>query len=150
LEKIVRPFLVYAFLLVAFRIFGKRELGQLTPFDFVVLLIISNVVQNAMIGNDNSLLGGVIGATTIFVTNLAAAYLTFRFPQLERLLESKPTVLIEDGQILQKNLAKELLTEEQLFRALRHNSIDPDMDIPTLKRVELRQGDSGLKKRAAR
>jgi uncharacterized membrane protein YcaP (DUF421 family) len=158
-EKIVRPFLVYAFLLIAFRIFGKRELGQLTPFDFVVLLIISNVVQNAMIGNDNSLTGGIIGATTIFVTNLAVAYLTFRFPQLERLLESKPTVLIENGQILQKNLAKELLTEQELFRALRRNSIDPDTEMRTLKRVELeengqitivRQSDSGLKKRAAR
>lgn len=138
-EKIVRPFIVYLFLLIAFRIFGKRELGQLTPFDFVVLLIISNVVQNAMIGSDNSLTGGLIGATTILVTNLGVAYLTFRFPLVERILEGKPTPLVVNGQIQRQNLAKELLTERDLYQALRHNEIDPDSDSPTLKRVELEE-----------
>lgn len=137
LEKIVRPLVVYLFLLIAFRVFGKRELGQLTPFDLIVLLTISNVVQNAMIGNDNSLSGGLIGATTILVANLVLAYLTFRSRRLERLVEGAPTVLIQDGKILQENLKKELVTEEELRRALRRNEIDPDTDLPLLKRVDL-------------
>jgi uncharacterized membrane protein YcaP (DUF421 family) len=76
-EKLVRSVVVYGLLLIAFRLCGKRPLGQLTAFDLVVLLIISNVVQNAVIGNDNSLEGGLIGATTILLLNLLVAYATF-------------------------------------------------------------------------
>jgi uncharacterized membrane protein YcaP (DUF421 family) len=137
LEKIVRPLIIYFFLLIAFRIFGKRQLGQLAPFDFVVLLVISNVVQNAMIGNDNSLVGGIIGATTILVANLLIAYLSFQIPRLDRLLEGAPTVLIENGQIQRENLKRELVTENDLFHALRRNQIDPDTDLPSLQKVEL-------------
>lgn len=137
LEKIVRPLIVYFFLVIAFRVFGKRQLGQLSSLDFIVLLILSNVVQNAMIGNDNSTVGGLIGATTILVANLILAYLTFRFPRLDRLIEGKPTVLIENGEIQYQNLKKELLTEGELRRALMKNEIDPNQDLPTLKRVEL-------------
>jgi uncharacterized membrane protein YcaP (DUF421 family) len=137
LEKIVRPLVVYFFLLVAFRIFGKRQLGQLTKFDFIVLLVISNVVQNAMIGNDNSLTGGMIGAATILVANSAVAYLSFRFPRLDDLIAGQPTVLIQDGNILYQNLKRELLTEHDLFHALRKSQIDPDTDLPQLKRVSL-------------
>lgn len=137
LEKIVRPLIVYIFLLVAFRIFGKRQLGQMTPFDLIVLLTISNVVQNAMIGGDNSLGGGLIGATTILVANFALAYLTFRFPRFDRLVEGEATILVENGRILPENLKKELLTEQDLRRALLKDQIDPDTDMPHLKRVEL-------------
>lgn len=137
LEKIVRPLIIYIFLLVAFRVFGKRQLGQLTPFDLIVLLIISNIVQNAMIGDDNSVSGAIIGATTILVANFALAYLTFHFPRLDRMVEGKPTVLIQDGKILHDNLKKELLSETDLRRALRKNQIDPDTDLAALKRVEL-------------
>lgn len=137
LEKIVRPLIVYIFLLVVFRIFGKRQLGQMTPFDLIVLLTISNVVQNAMIGGDNSLGGGLIGATTILVANFALAYLTFRFPRFDRLVEGEPTILVENGRVLPENLEKELLTEQDLRRALLKNQIDPDTDMPHLKRVEL-------------
>lgn len=143
LEKIVRPLIIYLFLIVAFRIFGKRQLGQLGPLDFIVLLIISNVVQNAMIGNDNSLLGGIAGATTIFVANLVLAYLTFKFPRLDRFILGKPRVLIENGVILQKSLERELLTETELRRALNKAQIDPDSDLPLLKRVEL-DGDGQI------
>lgn len=139
LEKIVRPLIIYLFLLGAFRILGKRQLGQLTPFDLIVLLTISNVVQNAMIGNDTSLSGGIIGASTIFVANLAVAYLTFKFPRFETILTGKPTILIENGVINYKNLEHELLTERDLFYALRRNGIDPDTDLPTLKKVVLDQ-----------
>ncbi|MCL4396562.1 MAG: hypothetical protein M1482_17455, partial [Chloroflexi bacterium] len=83
-EKIVRPVVVYLFLLIAFRAAGKRELGQMTPFDLIVLLTISNVLQNAMIGNDNSLGGGIIGALTLFFLNGVIARATFRFPRLAR------------------------------------------------------------------
>lgn len=137
IEKILRALIVYVFLVVAFRIFGKRQLGQLTPFDLIVLLTISNVVQNAMIGDDNSLGGGLIGASTILVANLALAYLTFKIPWFDRLVEGKPTVLVENGKILRENLAKELLTEDDFRHSLELNNIDPDEDLATLKRVEL-------------
>lgn len=136
-EKILRPLAIYIFLVIAFRIFGKRQLGQLTSFDFIVLLTISNVVQNAMIGNDNSLLGGMIGAVTILVANFALAYLTYHVKGLERLVEGNSTVFVENGKILTNNLRKELFTEQDLFQALRKNQIDPEFDLPSLKRVEL-------------
>ena len=142
LEKIIRPIVVYLFLLLAFRIVGKRELGSMTPFDLIILLTISNVLQNAMIGPDNSLTGGLIGATAMFATNAVFAQLSFRFPQFERLIEGNPTVLIQDGRILKKNLERELLTEDDLRHALRKNQVDPDTDLPDLKRVELESDGS--------
>ena len=81
-EKILRPLIVYFFLLVAFRVVGKRELGQMTPFDLIVLLTISNVLQNAMIGPDNSLIGGLIGGMTLFCANGLIARLSLRYPRL--------------------------------------------------------------------
>ena len=135
LEKIIRPLAVYIFLLVAFRISGKRELGSVTPFDLVVWLTISNVLQNAMIGADNSLTGGVIGATTMFVANWLFARLSFRFPSFEHLVQPEATVLIENGRILEKNLERELLTIEDLKHALRKNQCDLDEDLPDIRRV---------------
>src|SRR5947209_18689393 len=85
-ERVVRAILVYAFLLVAIRLFGRRELGQLTAFDLIVLLTLSNILQNAMIGNDNSLSGGVIGAVVLLSMNFAVAYAVFRSRRLERLV----------------------------------------------------------------
>jgi uncharacterized membrane protein YcaP (DUF421 family) len=137
LEKIIRPLIVYVFLLVAFRVFGKRQLGQLTPFDLIVLLTISNVVQNAMIGNDNSLSGGLIGASTILVANFALAYVTYRSRRVERIVEGSPTLLIQNGTMLPENMKKELISEEELRRALVRNGIDPETDLASLKRVEL-------------
>lgn len=142
LEKIIRPIIVYVFLLLAFRIVGKRELGSMTPFDLIVLLTISNVLQNAMIGPDNSLTGGLIGATAMFATNSLFATLSFRFPQFERLIQGNPTILIQDGKILRKNLERELLTDEDLRHALRKNQVDPDVDLSDLKRVELESDGS--------
>src|SRR5438132_14244549 len=96
-EKVVRAILVYAFLLVAIRLFGRRELGQLTAFDLIVLLTLSNILQNAMIGNDNSLSGGVIGAAMLLSANLVVAFLVFRRRGAERLVEGEPRILIHDG-----------------------------------------------------
>jgi len=135
LEKIVRPLAVYIFLLIAFRLFGKRELGSIGPFDLVIWLTISNVLQNAMIGPDNSLTGGLIGATTMFAANWFFARVFFHFPSFERLIEAKPTVLIENGKILGHNLERELLTVDDLRHALRKNQVDLDEELPYLRRV---------------
>src|SRR5690348_5563796 len=96
-EKILRSAVIYLFILLAFRFTGKRQVGQLTPFDLVVLLIISNVVQNAVIGNDNSLGGGIIGAITILVLNWAVVEVSYRFKPFRRLMEGIPTFLIHNG-----------------------------------------------------
>jgi uncharacterized membrane protein YcaP (DUF421 family) len=139
LEKIIRPLIVYFFLLIAFRLAGKRELGQMTPFDLIVLLTISNVLQNAMIGPDNSLTGGLIGGLTLFVANGLIGRLTLHFPRIARLLEGKPTPLIEDGRILTKNLRREVMTRSELERAIRKHDLDPGADLPLIKRALLEQ-----------
>ncbi len=136
LEKIVRPAIVYLFLLVAFRLAGKRELGQMTPFDLIVLLTISNVLQNAMIGPDSSLGGGIIGAVTMLVLNGVLARVTLWSPRLERVLAGTPTTLIEDGKIITVNLKNELMTMEELRRALRKHDLDEE-DIAQVKRAWL-------------
>ncbi len=128
-EKVVRSAAVYLFLLVAFRLAGKRQLGQMTAFDLVVLLVISNVVQNALIGNDNSLGGGLIGATAILVLNAFVAWMTFRHKRLERFVEHTPTVLVKHGQILRENLRRERLSLSELRAALRREGIASLRDV---------------------
>lgn len=123
-EKIIRPVIVYLFLLIAFRLAGKRELGQMTPFDLIVLLTISNVLQNAMIGNDNSLGGGIIGALTLLILNGVLARATFRFPRFARVVEGEPTALIQNGVIVEPNLRREVMTIEELQRALRKHGLE--------------------------
>jgi uncharacterized membrane protein YcaP (DUF421 family) len=137
LEKIIRPLLVFLFLLVAFRIFGKRELGSIGPFDLVIWLTVSNVLQNAMIGPDNSFTGGLIGATTMFAANYSLAALSYRFPSFERLIVSSPAILVENGKVLTQNLQRELLTVEDLRHALRKNQVDLDEELPYLRKVLL-------------
>jgi uncharacterized membrane protein YcaP (DUF421 family) len=122
-EKILRSIVIYFFMLLAFRFTGKRQVGQLTPFDLVVLLIISNVVQNAVIGPDNSLGGGVLGAAVILALNWLVVELTFRSKRLRRLLEATPTLLIHNGRILHDNLEKERLTLDDLHAALRRAGV---------------------------
>lgn len=141
-EKNLRPPVVYFFLLLAFRITGERELGQMTPFDLIVLLTISNVLQNAMIGPDNSLGGGLVGALTLFVANGLVARLAFYFPRVAKLLEGEPTPLIENGRILTSNLRRELITVAELEHALRKNGLDPTTDLPSIKRAVLEQDGS--------
>jgi uncharacterized membrane protein YcaP (DUF421 family) len=116
-EKILRPILVYAFLIVALRLAGKRELAQLNAFDLVVLLTLSNTVQNAIIGNDNSLSGGVIGATTLLVVNYVLVRFVSRHESLERIVGGDPDVLIENGQIKHDCLRREAITAFELLGA---------------------------------
>jgi uncharacterized membrane protein YcaP (DUF421 family) len=113
-EKILRPILVYVFLVGMLRVFGKRELAQLNPFDLVVLLSLSNTVQNAIIGDDNSLLGGLIGAFALLLTNYLVVRYLFRHRRLDQLIEGSPTTLVENGKVLRSNLAKEMLTVSEL------------------------------------
>jgi uncharacterized membrane protein YcaP (DUF421 family) len=114
LEKIARPIIVYIFLVLYLRVFGKRELAQLNPFDLVVLLSLSNTVQNAMIGNDNSVTGGLIGALSLLGFNYLVVRYLFKHRRVDQIIEGTPTVLVENGKILRKGLAKELLNESEL------------------------------------
>jgi uncharacterized membrane protein YcaP (DUF421 family) len=117
IEKMIRPLVVYAFLLVGIRLAGKRELAQLNAMDLVVLLTLSNTVQNAIIGNDNSLLGGLIGATTLLAVNSFTVRFLFSHKEIDKLVEGEPTVLVENGKVLEKQLQKELVTREELVIA---------------------------------
>ena len=117
LEKILRPIVVYAFLVISLRLSGKRELVQLNPFDLVVLLTLSNTVQNAIIGDDNSVLGGIIGATSLLVTNFLVVRFLYGHRKLDQLVEGKVDVLIENGKVRTQHLKKELITTAQLEAA---------------------------------
>src|ERR1051325_8393033 len=115
LEKVLRPIIVYVFLVVILRSFGKRELAQLNPFDMVVLLSLSNTVQNAIIGEDNSVTGGLIGAATLLAVNYLVVRFLFKHRRLDQILEGKPTELIRNGRLQERNLAKELLSKSELL-----------------------------------
>jgi uncharacterized membrane protein YcaP (DUF421 family) len=119
LEKILRPIVVYAFLVISLRLSGKRELVQLNPFDLVVLLTLSNTVQNAIIGEDNSVLGGLIGATSLLATNYLVVRFLYDHRKIDQLVEGRADVLIANGKVRTDRLKKELITMEQLEAAAR-------------------------------
>lgn len=127
LEKLARPVIVYLVLVVLLRLFGKRELAQLNPFDLVVLLSLSNTVQNAIIGDDNSVSGGVIGAFGLLAINWIVARVLYRSRKLTGLLGGQPAILIKNGKIDQKALQKESLTLEELMDVV-HKQGFADMD----------------------
>src|SRR5438093_3677941 len=110
LEKIIRPILVYFFLIIGLRLAGKRELAQLNAFDLVVLLTLSNTVQNAIIGEDNSVTGGIIGAATLLIVNHLVVRYLYDHERIDRLIEGDPDVLMEGGVIKKDRLKKELMT----------------------------------------
>jgi uncharacterized membrane protein YcaP (DUF421 family) len=124
LEKLLRPAIVYLALVVLLRIFGKRELAQLNPFDLVVLLSLSNTVQNAIIGNDNSLSGGIIGAVALLAVNWLVVRALFRSPKLTRMFEGRATVLIRDGKVDQKALKRESLSQQELLDVIHRQGFD--------------------------
>jgi uncharacterized membrane protein YcaP (DUF421 family) len=119
LEKILRPVFVYAFLVVGLRLAGKRELAQLNPFDLVVLLTLSNTVQNAIIGEDNSVTGGIIGATTLLIINYVVVRFLYRHERLDRLVEGDADVLMDGGLVRADRLDKEKITRSELEAAAR-------------------------------
>jgi uncharacterized membrane protein YcaP (DUF421 family) len=114
LEKILRPIIVYLALIIGLRLAGKRELAQLNTFDLVVLLTLSNTVQNAIIGNDNSVTGGIIGAATLLLMNYVMVRFVSRNKQAEEFFEGSEDVLIKDGVVQQKVLDREVITQTEL------------------------------------
>ncbi len=123
-EKILRPICVYAFLVVGLRLSGKRELVQLNPFDLVVLLTLSNTVQNAIIGDDNSVTGGIIGATSLLIVNYLVVRFLYKHRSLDQLVEGKADILIEDGKVKTLRLKQELITMAQLEAAARKQGFE--------------------------
>lgn len=124
LEKILRPIIVYIFLIVGLRLSGKRELAQLNPFDLIVLLTLSNTVQNAIIGDDNTVLGGIIGATSLLAVNYLVVRFLYDHSKIEQIVEGSPDVLIENGKVYEHKLKKELITKQELAAAARKQGFD--------------------------
>src|SRR5690242_6338167 len=120
-ELILRVVIIYAFLLFLLRLSGKRQVGQLAPFDLVLLLVLSNAVQNSMNGGDNSITGGLISAITLIAANYSVAFLTFKNKRLEAVIEGRPQVLIHNGQLFDDVMKRSLLTHHELEAALRAN-----------------------------
>lgn len=129
LEKIIRPIIVYACLILLLRVFGKRELAQLNPFDLVVLLSLSNTVQNALIGDDNSVTGGIIGAVSLLTINYCVVRLLYSSRKLEQVVEGTQQVLIRDGKLNDQALKGELLTQETLLSAIRKQNFNDFSDV---------------------
>ena len=130
-ELILRAGVVYAFLLVLLRLTGKRQVGQLAPFDLVLLLVLSNAVQNSMNGGDNSLVGGLLSAATLVGLNLTVGWATFRSKRLESLVEGRPEVLVHDGKVYEKVLSRAQLTHHELDAAVRQAGLTCVDDVRT-------------------
>jgi uncharacterized membrane protein YcaP (DUF421 family) len=118
-EFILRGIIIYVFLIALLRLSGKRQIGQMAPFDLVLLLVLSNAVQNAMNGGDNSVIGGIISAVTLVGTNWLVGLLTFKSKALESLVEGRPDVLIHNGKLFEAGLEHAKLTHHELMTALR-------------------------------
>ncbi len=131
-EKIIRPVIVYIALIVLLRIVGKRELAQLNPLDLVVILSLSNTVQNAIIGNDTSLVGGLVGAAALLGINSLIAYFKFRNSKIETVIEGKPVTIIDSGKIDHKEMSRELMTESDIDIIAHENGLDDRHDIDRL------------------
>jgi uncharacterized membrane protein YcaP (DUF421 family) len=128
-EKILRPVIVYIFLIIGLRLSGKRELAQLNPFDLIVLLTLSNTVQNAIIGDDNSVTGGIIGATSLLAINYLVVRFLYDHRKLDQLVEGRADILIEDGKVHTEKLKRELITKEELAAAARKQGFDSLSDV---------------------
>lgn len=136
-ERILRAVVVYVFVVAALRLAGKRELGQLNSLDLVVLLFLSNILQNSIIGNDVSITGGLIGAATLLLVNYLTIRFLYRFPQIDQLVEGEATLLILDGAVQRESLRKELLTEEELLVACHKQGI---LNVTDVARAYLEPG----------
>jgi uncharacterized membrane protein YcaP (DUF421 family) len=124
LEKILRPIIVYVFLIVGLRLSGKRELAQLNPFDLIVLLTLSNTVQNAIIGDDNSVTGGIIGATSLLAVNYLVVRFLYDHRKIDQIVEGRADILVEDGKVHEHKLKRELITKEELAAAARRQGFE--------------------------
>lgn len=129
IEIVLRTTIIYVVVLIGIRITGKREVGQLTPFDLVLLLLIANAVQNAMTGPDTSVIGGIIAAATLLVVNTLMSRVVLRHKRIRRIVEGTPTLLIHAGNVLTKNLEKEHITLQELDQALREHGVSSTADV---------------------
>jgi uncharacterized membrane protein YcaP (DUF421 family) len=129
LEKILRPIVVYIFLIIGLRLSGKRELAQLNPFDLVVLLTLSNTVQNAIIGDDNTVIGGIIGATSLLAINYLVVRFLYGHRNLDQIVEGRADILVEDGKVHEGKLKRELITREELAAAARKQGFESLADV---------------------
>ena len=125
----LRTAVIYAVVLIGVRLSGKREVGQMTPFDLTLLLLISNSVQNAMTGPDNSLLGGIAAAFTLLILNYVVAELSGGNRRFRKLVQGQPSLLIHDGQVITAHMAKEHVSMDELERALREHGISSYHDV---------------------
>lgn len=126
---IVSSSVIYLFITLAIRIFGKKELAQLSVLDLVFVLLISNAVQNAMVGSDASLLGGLIAAITLFVMNYVFKYLLYRSGLLSHLLEGEPVILVSNGKVNEKNLRKSQITVNELLESIHEHGVKSIHDV---------------------
>lgn len=115
--------LIYAFLVLGLVFLGKRALGQMNIYDLVVIIVLANAVQNAMVGNDTSLVGGLVAAATLLVLNRSVTYVLAHSPRAEQALVGEPVVLVTDGHLVEGNLRREGITEDQIMEALREHEI---------------------------
>lgn len=134
-QIIISCIVVYLFIIIAIRLFGKKELAQLSVIDLVFILLISNAVQNAMVGPDNSLLGGLIAAGTLFFINFIFKFLLYRFPKFGRVIQGEPLLLIYKGKLNHKNMGKAKVTLDEMKEAVREHGISliEDVDLAVLE-----------------
>ncbi|HNX94506.1 MAG TPA: DUF421 domain-containing protein [Holophaga sp.] len=128
-EFVLRALLIYGFVLLALRLTGKRQVGQLAPFDLVLLLVISNAVQNSMNAGDNSVTGGLILVLTLLAANGAMGYATFRSKKVEGIVEGKPQILVHDGVVDEKLMAREQITHHEMMAAVRQAGVADLADV---------------------
>jgi uncharacterized membrane protein YcaP (DUF421 family) len=120
---------VYIFISIAFRIFGKKELAQLSVLDIVFVLLISNAVQNAMVGSDTSLLGGIVAAATLFLLNYLFKFLLYRFKGFSHLVEGEPVILVVEGKVKDRNLRKMEISTDELLEAVHEHGVHSIRDV---------------------
>jgi uncharacterized membrane protein YcaP (DUF421 family) len=129
LEVIIRTFVVYIFIIVAIRLFGKTELTQLSVFDLVFILLISNSVQNAMVGPDSTLAGGLIAAGSLFILNFIIKRISYKSPNFNKFLQGEPIMLVREGAILKQHLEKVKISEGELLAAMREHGVADVKDV---------------------
>ena len=120
---IFSTFVIYLFIVIAIRLFGKKELAQLSVVDLVFILLISHAVQNALVGPDSTLSGGLVAASTLFIVNYALKYLQYRFPKFNKAIEGDATMLIYKGKMIESHMKKAQITEDELMEAVREHGV---------------------------
>ena len=128
-EIVYRSVIVYAAIVVGMRLTGSRQLGQMTPFDLVLILLIANAVQNAMVGSDVTVLGGLTAAATLLLLNRAVAFTTDRIPALRKALEGEPVIVLSNGKLLEKHIMKAGLSDDMVLQSMREHGFDDPKEV---------------------